>query len=190
MLSGPNGLGHLAPLLGVWAALLLAGCDGTGVPVPDGLEPATATPVPVPTPAMPEMEIDGVRTSRAGPFVQLTEKAGGRVLPIWIGLLEARAIALKIEGIPLSRPMTQDLLDSIIERLGGRVAHVIITDLSEGTFYAKIVISKDGEILEIDSRPSDALALALRAGVPIYADESVLERAGVLIGSLNGASFN
>ena len=70
------------------------------------------------------------------------------------------------------------------------MAHVIVTDLLEGIFYAKIVITKDGETLEIDSRPSDALALALRAGVPIYVDESVLEKAGVLLGSMNGASFN
>ena len=190
MPSRPNGLGHLAPLLGIWATLLVVGCGGGGTSTPGVADSATATPVPVPTPAMPEMEIDGIRTSQAGPFVQLSEKAGGRILPIWIGLLEARAIALKLEEIPLSRPMTQDLLDSIIARLGGRVAHIIVTDLLEGTFYAKIVITKDGETLEIDSRPSDALALALRAGVPIYVDESVLEQAGVLIGSMNGASFN
>ena len=190
MLSRPNGLGHLTPLLGICATLLVAGCGGAGASTLGVADSATATPVPVPTPAMPEMEIDGIRTSQAGPFVQLSEKAGGRILPIWIGLLEARAIALKLEEVPMSRPMTQDLLDSIIARLGGRVAHVIVTDLFEGTFYAKIVITKDGETLEIDSRPSDALALALRAGVPIYVDESVLEQAGVLVGSMNGASFN
>jgi len=165
---------------------LVAGCGGADTPTPGVADSATATHVPVPTPAMPEMEIDGIRTSQAGPFVQLSEKAGGRILPIWIGLLEARAIALKLEEIPLSRPMTQDLLDSIIARLGGRVAHVIVTDLLEGTFYAKIVIQVNGDVKEIDSRPSDAMALAVRTQVPIFSDESVMEKAAILLDKETG----
>ena len=126
---------------------------------------------------MPEMEIDSVRASELGPCVLLSEKGGNRYLPIWIGPLEARSIAVKLARIPVGRPLTQDLLDSIISDLGGSVIHVIITHIVGDTFYAKIILNKEGHILEVDSRPSDALALALRAEVPIYVDESVLNKA-------------
>ena len=132
------------------------------------------------------MEIEDVRMDESGPVVLLREKGGGRYLPIWIGILEASSIAVKLEGIQLERPMTQDLLHSIVSYLGGRAVHVIITELVDNTFHAKIVLSKDGNILEVDSRASDALALALRADVPIYVDESVLQKAGFLPEPTNG----
>ena len=137
----------------------------------------TVVPSSVPAPGMPEMEIDSVRSGPSGIFVLLKEKRGSRYLPIGIGPAEATAMAIKLEQIPVSRPQTHDLLDSMIGHLGGRVIHVVITDLIEDTFYAKIVLTKDGETLEVDSRPSDAIALSLRAQVPIYADESVLKSA-------------
>lgn len=199
----PRLLAHATPLLGLCAALVVAGCGGSGDSTPggDGATPISPpgtvppaqlaqSPAPAPTPAMPEMQIDGIMASQAGPYVQLSEKAGDRVLPIWIGLLEARAIALKLDEVPISRPLTPDLLDSIIEQLGGRVEHVIVSGLVEGTFYAQIVITQNGETRWVDSRPSDALALALRAGVPIFADESVLEEAGLIKGSTGSVTFN
>ena len=132
------------------------------------------------------MEIDSVRANELGPYVLLREKEGSRYLPIWVGPLEANAIAIKLEQVPLDRPLTQDLLHSMILYLGGRVAHVVITQLLGDTFYAKIVLNKEGQILEVDSRPSDAIALALRAEVPVYADESVLDKASFVPQPLNG----
>ena len=196
----PRLLARTTPLLGLCAALMVAGCGGgdsrpdgdgaTPISPPGTVPPAQVAQSPAPTPAMPEMQIDGIMASQAGPYVQLSEKEGDRVLPIWIGLLEARAIALKLDEVPISRPLTPDLLDSIIEQLGGRVEHVIVSGLVEGTFYAQIVITQNGETRWVDSRPSDALALALRAGVPIFADESVLEEAGLIKGSTGSVTFN
>ena len=135
---------------------------------------------------MPEMEIDSVRSSELSPVVLLREKGGSRFLPIWIGILEAGAIAVKLGDIQVERPMTQDLLHSIISELGGRAIYVVISDLVDNVFYAKIVLSKDGGVLEVDSRSSDALALALRANVPIYVDETVLQKAGFVPEPTNG----
>jgi hypothetical protein len=111
--------------------------------------------------------------------VMLKEKQDGRYLPIWIGHFEADAIAIPLQNMQVSRPLTHDLLRSVISALGARVISVVINDLADDTFFAKLVLDADGRHLEIDSRPSDAIALAVRIGVPIYVAESVLDRAGV-----------
>ena len=132
---------------------------------------------------MIEMTIDSIRVSMMNyqRVVILKEKADGRYLPIWIGPAEADAIAVKLHDITVSRPMTHDLLQSVITRLGAIVNSIIVTDLINDTFYARIILEVSGECLEIDSRPSDALALAVRVDVPIYAEESVLDRAAITI---------
>ena len=157
----------------------------TAKPSPTSTAVPTAAPVSVAAPELPEMEVDSVRTDVIGPFVLLREKQGARGLQIWIGGLEATAIAVKLREISIPRPLTQDLLNSMISDLGGVVRHVVITDLIDNTFYAKIVLSKNGTVMEVDSRPSDAIALSLRAGVPVYVEESVLKRASIVLGQMN-----
>jgi bifunctional DNase/RNase len=127
------------------------------------------------------MTIESIRVSLMNyqRVVILKEKDSDRYLPIWIGPAEADAIAVRLQDVQVARPLTHDLLRDMIEKLGGAVEHIIVNDLSNDTFYAKIMLQVDGRSLEIDSRPSDAIALAVRAQVPIYADESVLEKAGV-----------
>jgi len=110
------------------------------------------------------------------PIVVLRDLAGERVLPIWVGVFEANAIALQIENVQTPRPMTHDLLTSIIGRMDGRVERVIVCDLKDNTFYASVVIQTAGQSLVVDARPSDAIALALRAGSPIFVDELVFQR--------------
>jgi bifunctional DNase/RNase len=110
------------------------------------------------------------------PIVVLRDLAGERVLPIWVGVFEANAIALQIESVQTPRPMTHDLLESVIRRLDGRVRRVVVCDLKDNTFYALVVIHIAGRDLSIDARPSDAIALALRAGSPIFVDEVVFQR--------------
>ena len=136
------------------------------------------------------MDVDGVRADPTGEYgiVLLKERKSGRYLPIWVGPLEATAIAVELRNIPMARPQTHDLLDSVIARLDGRVAHVVITDLLDGTFYAEIILTKDGDARKIDARPSDAIALALRSEAPVFADESVLELAGLELEPVNGES--
>jgi bifunctional DNase/RNase len=111
--------------------------------------------------------------------VILKEKDSDRYLPIWIGPAEADAIAVKLQDISVPRPLTHDLLRSVIEKLSANITHIYISDLQNDTFYARIMIRIDGKEMEVDSRPSDAIALAVRAQVPIYAEEQVLEKAGV-----------
>jgi len=111
--------------------------------------------------------------------VILKEKDSDRYLPIWIGPAEADAIAVRLQEVSVARPLTHDLLRSVIDSLGASVDYVIVNDLSNDTFFARIMLQIDGRVMEIDSRPSDAIALAVRVQVPIYADESVLEKAGV-----------
>jgi uncharacterized protein len=133
---------------------------------------------------MIEMTIESIRVSLVNyqRVVMLKEKNTLRYLPIWIGSAEAQAIAIRLqEGIQVQRPMTHDLLATTIEVLGAKVEHVIVNDLKNDTFYAKILLNVGGNQLEIDSRPSDALALAVRVEVPIYADESVLDKAGIVL---------
>lgn len=132
---------------------------------------------------MVEMTIESIRVSLMNyqRVVILKEKSSDRYLPIWIGPAEADAIAVQLQDVSVPRPLTHDLLRSVIDTLGAVVNHVLINDLSNDTFYARIVLDVNGGPLEIDSRPSDAIALAVRAKVPIFADELVLDKAGVLL---------
>lgn len=132
---------------------------------------------------MIEMTIDSIRVSLMNyqRVVILKEKYSNRYLPIWIGPAEADSIALKLQDVQVPRPMTHDLLRSAIEALGAAVNSIVVNDLQNDTFYARILLIVDGRDMEIDSRPSDAIALAVRVEVPIYADESVLDKAGILL---------
>ena len=137
---------------------------------------------------MIEMTIDSIRVSLMNyqRVVILKEKMADRYLPIWIGPAEADAIAVKLQGVNVPRPLTHDLLGSVIATLGATVSFIVVNDLKNDTFYAKIVFNVDGKEVEVDSRPSDALALAVRADVSIYADESVVDKAGILLDSETG----
>jgi len=132
---------------------------------------------------MIEMVIDSIRVSLMNyqRVVILKEKMADRYLPIWIGPAEADAIAIKLQGVNVPRPLTHDLLSSVIDTLGASINSVIVNDLKNDTFYAKIYLDLDGGQMEIDSRPSDALALAVRVEAPIYVEESVLDKAGILL---------
>jgi bifunctional DNase/RNase len=111
------------------------------------------------------------------PIVILKDKGGERVLPIWVGIFEANAIALQIENIATPRPMTHDLLRNVITDLEGRVDRIVVSDLKDNTFYAVIHLTVRGERVAIDARPSDAIALALRTHSPILVDEHVIDNA-------------
>jgi hypothetical protein len=110
------------------------------------------------------------------PVVILRDEAETNLLPIWVGVFEANAIALQMEGVTTPRPMTHDLLKNLIEKIQGDVVRVVINNLLENTFYAQIHLKIADQELSIDSRPSDAIALALRAAAPVYVEESVLEK--------------
>ena len=109
-------------------------------------------------------------------IIELSEVDGDRTFPIVIGLPEAFAIERRLKGIEIPRPQTHDLLGSVIKQLGGRLRRIVINDLSEGTFFARLVVDQDGQEIEIDSRPSDAIALGVSEDVPIYVAEHVLEQ--------------
>lgn len=109
-------------------------------------------------------------------IIELTEIDGERTFPIVIGLPEAFAIERRLKGIEIPRPQTHDLLASVIRHLGGELKRIIINDLSEGTFYAQLIVEQDGQEIEIDSRPSDAIALGVAESVPIYVAEHVLSQ--------------
>jgi|SRR5688572_24578215 bifunctional DNase/RNase len=132
---------------------------------------------------MIEMSVEFVRVSMQNynRVVILKEKESERYLLIWIGPSEAEAIAMRLGDVQPPRPQTHDLLRSIIEQLEAQVSYVLVNDLNNDTFYARIVLDQNGRQVEIDSRTSDAIALAVRAQVPIYAEESVLDRAGILL---------
>ena len=115
------------------------------------------------------------------PIVLLKEVNGERYLPIWIGAVEATAIAFALQGIETPRPMTHDLLRDILDSTDVSVDRILINDLVDSTFYATIRMAREGQAVEVSSRPSDAIALAIRAGTPIYAEEAVLAEAGVAI---------
>jgi bifunctional DNase/RNase len=111
------------------------------------------------------------------PIIILRDKDGQRVLPIWVGVFEANAIALQIENVTTPRPMTHDLLKNVIQDLRGRIEKIVVSDLKENTFYALIYLTVGGEMMAIDARPSDAIALALRARAPIFVEETVIDHA-------------
>lgn len=129
------------------------------------------------------MTVEFVRVSMQNysRVVILREKNADRYLLIWIGANEAEAIAMRLGDVQPPRPLTHDLLRNVIEALGAQVSYVLVNDLSNDTFFARIVLETNGHTVEVDSRTSDAIALAVRAQVPIYAEESVLERAGVTL---------
>jgi bifunctional DNase/RNase len=137
---------------------------------------------------MIEMTIDSIRVSLMNyqRVVILKEKTSDRYLPIWIGPAEADAIAVKLQGVSVPRPLTHDLLNSVIDTLGASVNSIIVNDLKNDTFFAKVILQVDSKQVEVDSRPSDALALAVRTGVPIFAEESVLEKAGIMLDGETG----
>ena len=114
-------------------------------------------------------------------IIVLKEKTGSRYLPVVIGIAEVNAIKLKLSGIEPPRPLTHDLLLRVIEGFGGKLKHILIDRLENSTFYAKLIVSQNsgGQEIEFDSRPSDSIALALRANAPIMVNESVLDEAGV-----------
>ena len=132
---------------------------------------------------MPEMVIDSIRVSLMNyqRVVILKEKESDRYLPIWIGPAEADAIAVKLQDVSVPRPLTHDLLRSIITSLGAGVTQITVSDLQNDTFYATISLQIDGKMMEVDSRPSDAIALAVRSQVPIYVADEVLEKAGIIL---------
>jgi len=135
-----------------------------------------------------QLEILGLSSSQSqsGSFALiLGEKTGNRRLPIIIGMFEAQSIAIQIEKINPNRPLTHDLFKSFAEQVHVAILEVVISDLKEGVFYSKIVCSDGATTFELDARPSDAIAIGLRFGVPIYTVESVLSEAGIILSDLD-----
>ena len=131
---------------------------------------------------MVEVTIDSIRVSLMSQHrvVILKDVDSDRYLPIWIGMCEADAITVTLQEVEVSRPLTHDLLKNVITDMGGAVEHIVISDLRNDVFYARIVMEANGKHLEVDSRPSDALALAVRLHVPVFIEEAVMEKAAVL----------
>jgi bifunctional DNase/RNase len=130
---------------------------------------------------MIEVVIDSIRISLISQhrIVMLRDIDSERRLPIWIGPCEAEAITIELQDVEIARPVTHDLLKNVIEQMGGTVSHILINELNEQVFYARLFVDADGEMTEIDCRPSDAIAVAVRAKVPIFVDESVMDEAGI-----------
>lgn len=130
---------------------------------------------------MIEVVIDSIRVSLMSQhrIVILKDVTGDRYLPIWIGPCEADAITIELQEVPPQRPLTHDLLKSMIRELGGRVSQILISDLRNDVYYARIVIDLGEKQVEVDARPSDAIALAVRVKAPIFVAEMVMERAAI-----------
>jgi uncharacterized protein len=130
---------------------------------------------------MQEMQIYGVSFDLVGkqPIVLLKTAEGNKFLPIWIGHPEAAAILMKLQSATTPRPMTHDLVTDMLDQLGAHVVRITVTELRENTFYAQITVQQDGSEVEIDSRPSDAIALAIRADAPIFAADDVIEESAI-----------
>ena len=127
--------------------------------------------------AIIEMELNKIRIdeNRGEQVIVLKEKTGDRILPIVIGIMEVTAIKMKISGITPPRPMTHDLFCAAIQRLGAKIDKVIITKLEQNTFFAKLVLQIDSKFEEVDARPSDSIALAIRAKAPIFVEQGILD---------------
>ena len=127
------------------------------------------------------MHIYGVSFDLVGkqPIVLLKTADGNKFLPIWIGHPEAAAILMKLQSQAAPRPMTHDLLSDMLEQLGAQIIRITVTELRENTFYAQITVQQDGTEIEVDSRPSDAIALAIRAEAPIFAADRVIEESAI-----------
>jgi len=130
---------------------------------------------------MIEVTIDSIRVSLMTQHrvVVLKETDSDRYLPIWSGPFEADAITIQLQGVQVPRPLTHDLLKSFIRELGVKVSHILVSELRNDTFFARIVVDVDGKSMEIDSRPSDAIALAVRVGAPIFVSEQVMSLASI-----------
>jgi bifunctional DNase/RNase len=131
--------------------------------------------------AVHEMNIYGVSFDLVGkqPIVLLKTAEGNKFLPIWIGHAEAAAILMKLQSQAAPRPMTHDLMSDMLEQLGAQLVRITVTELRENTFYAQITVVQDGQEIEVDSRPSDAIALAIRAEAPIFAADRVIEESAI-----------
>ncbi len=130
---------------------------------------------------MVRVEIDSIRVSLMSQdrVIVLKDQESDRYLPIWIGAPEAEAIRVELQGVPITRPLTHDLIKTVILELGGQVEHIVVNDLRNDVFYARVRVSLNDRTVDIDSRPSDAIALAVRAKVPIFVAESVMQRAAI-----------
>lgn len=131
---------------------------------------------------MIEVVVDSIRISLVSQhrIVVLKEVDSERQLPIWIGPYEADAITIELQDVEVARPVTHDLLKNVIDTMGGKVSHVLIKALNDGVFFASLFIDINGDLKEIDSRSSDAIALAVRVKVPIFVEEDVMDEVGVL----------
>jgi bifunctional DNase/RNase len=129
------------------------------------------------------MTVTGVRVELPSntPIVLLREQAGVRFLPIWVGTVEAMSISSAMEGAEPPRPQTHDLMVSIIEALGAKAVRIVVTELRDSVFFADLVFERDGEEIVVSSRPSDAIALSVRSGIPVFARQAVLDEAGIEI---------
>jgi bifunctional DNase/RNase len=125
-----------------------------------------------------EVKVVGVYDHPRGPFVLLRDSRG-RAMPIWIGSAEALSISIALEGTATQRPLTHELMRQVLERMGGKIEYALVDDLWSNTYYAKLNLQTNGKTMDIDCRPSDAIALAVRARVPIYVADHVLEEAQV-----------
>ena len=126
-----------------------------------------------------EMKITGLMIDPVSnmPIIILKNQGGDAVLPIWVGIFEANAIAMQMENIESPRPMTHDLLGDLITSLGSKLEQIVISDLKDHTFYATLVIRQNGQLIEVDARPSDAIALGVAGRTPIFAENHVLDEA-------------
>ncbi|MEW5960655.1 MAG: bifunctional nuclease family protein [Chloroflexota bacterium] len=131
---------------------------------------------------MIEVNIDSIRVSLMSQHrvVVLKEVDSDRYLPIWIGPFEADAITIQLQGVQVARPLTHDLLKSMIDQMGAKISHVMVSELKNDTFYARIVMDIDGKSLEVDARPSDAIALAVRVNAPLFVAEDVMDAASIV----------
>ncbi len=131
---------------------------------------------------MIEVKIDSIRVSLMSQHrvVVLKEVDTDRYLPIWIGPFEADAITIQLQGVQVARPLTHDLLKSVIDEMGATVSHVMVSELKNDTFFARIVMDVNGQSMEIDARPSDAIALAVRVNAPLFVAEDVMEIASIV----------